>query len=157
MNKRTGIVLIFVGIVAWLFLKNCGGVDSIPNIWKKETNFESIDTLSYSPPLIDESTEEQIKERVDKAVSTTENSVNDIIHKVEILQAELITVKTAPPKLIHDTIYIDPEPDSVMIYNIFEHAVSYGDETYIHIDTVQQRLVSKEYVQKYIINSPYYP
>ena len=74
-----------------------------------------------------------------------------------MLQAELITVKTTPPKLIHDTIYIDPKPDSVMIYNIFERAVSYGDETYIHIDTVQQRLVSKEYVQKYIINSPYYP
>lgn len=157
MNKRTGIVLIFVGIVAWLFLKNCGGVDSTPKVWEKETNFESIDTLSYSPPLIDESAEEQIKERVDKAVSTAENSVDNIIHRVEVLQAELITIKTAPPKLVYDTIYVDPEPDSVMIYNIFEYAKTYGDETYIHKDTIQQRLVSKEYVQKYIIDSPYYP
>jgi len=157
MNKRTGIVLIFVGIVVWLFLKNCGGVDSTPKVWEKETNFESIDTLSYSLSLIDESTEEQIKERVDKAVLTAENSVDNIIHRVEVLQAELITVKTTPPKLIHDTIYVDPEPDSVMIYNIFEYAKTYGDETYIHKDTIQQRLVSKEYVQKYIINSPYYP
>ena len=156
MNKRTGIVLIIVGIIAWLFLRKCGNVESTTTIWEEKT-ISQIDTLSYSPPLFDESAEEQIKQRIDIAVAATENSVDDIIHKVEALQAELIVVKTTPPKLVHDTIYITPEPDSVMIYNIFEHAVTYGDETYIHVDTVQQRLVSRDYVQKYIINSPYYP
>ena len=67
------------------------------------------------------------------------------------LKAEVIEYEQGLKEIVYDTVEVEVEPDSVMIYNVFEHAETYGGETYIHRDTIQSRKVSREYVQKYII------
>jgi hypothetical protein len=136
-------ILIAVIVVAFLLLRNCG--DSSP---KTIDNVIVIDTVTT---VVQDTIVISIEDRIDRAVTKTETKVEVMTEEMVALKAEVIEYEQGLKEIVYDTVEVEVEPDSVMIYNVFEHAETYGGETYIHRDTIQSRKVSREYVQKYII------
>lgn len=147
MNRRTWITLLAVAI-ALLLLRAC------PRKEKVTYSTEEVEIKTYVDTTVYTIVDTQfiaIEKRINKAVETAAERKEVAVQKIEVLQAKLIEVETTELQLVYDTVRVQVQPDSVMIYNVFEHAKTYGDETYIHRDTIQSRKVSREYVQKYII------
>ena len=147
MNRRTWITLLAVAI-ALLLLRMC------PQKEKVTYSTEEVEIKTYVDTTVYTIVDTQfiaIEKRINKAVQTATERKEVAVQKIEVLQAKLIEVETTELQLVYDTVKVQVQPDSVMIYNVFEHAKTYGDETYIHRDTIQSRKVSREYIQKYII------
>jgi len=147
MNRRTWITLLAVAI-ALLLLRMC------PQKEKVTYSTEEVEVKTYVDTTVYTIVDTQfiaIEKRINKAVETAAERKEVAVQKIEVLQAKLIEVETTELQLVYDTVEVKVEPDSVMIYNVFEHAKTYGGETYIHRDTIQSRKVSREYIQKYII------
>jgi len=148
MNKRNGIVLVVMGVILLLLLRAC------PQEKKKTYSTEEIKIKTYVDTTVYTIVDTQfvsIEKRINQAVQTAEERKETAVQKIEVLEAKLIEVKTIEKQLVYDTVEVQVEPDSLMIYNVFEYAKDYGDETYIHRDTIQSRKVSREYVQKFIV------
>jgi len=148
MNKRNGIVLVVMGVILLLLLRAC------PQEKKKTYSTEEIEVKTYVDTAVYTIVDTQfvsIEKRINQAVRTAEERKETAVQKIEVLEAKLIEIKTVEQQLVYDTVEVQIEPDSLMIYNVFEYAKDYGDETYIHRDTIQSRKVSREYVQKFIV------
>lgn len=147
MNRRTWITLLAVAI-ALLLLRMC------PQKEKVTYSTEEIDIKTYVDTTVYTVVDTQfvtIEKRIEKAVTKTETKVEVMAEEMVTLKAEVLEYEQGLKQIVYDTVKVKVEPDSVMIYNVFEHAKTYGGETYIHRDTIQSRKVSREYVQKYII------
>ena len=136
-------ILIAVIVVAFLLLRDCGG--SSPKTIENVIVVDTVTTVVQDTIVI------SIEDRIDRAVTKTETKVEVMAEEMVTLKAEVLEYEQGLKEIVYDTVEVEVEPDSVMIYNVFEHAETYGDETYIHRDTIQSRKVSREYVQKYII------
>jgi hypothetical protein len=147
MNRRTWITLLAVAI-ALLLLRMC------PQKEKVTYSTEEVEVKPYIDTTVRTVVDTQfvtIEKRIEKAVTKTETKVEVMAEEMVTLKAEVIEYEQGLKQIVYDTVEIEVEPDSVMIYNVFEYAKTYGDETCIHRDTIQSRKVSREYVQKYII------
>jgi hypothetical protein len=147
MNRRTWITLL-AAAVALLLLRACPRKEKVTYPTEEVEIKTYVDTTVYT---IVDTQFIAIEKRINKAVQTATERKEVAVQKMEVLQAKLIEVETTKLQLVYDTVEVQVQPDSVMIYNVFEYAKTYGDETYIHRDTIQSRKVSREYVQKYII------
>ena len=147
MNRRTWVTLLAVAI-ALLLLRAC------PQKEKVDYSTEEVEVKTYIDTTVYTVVDTQfvaIEKRIEKAVTKTETKVEVMAEEMVTLKAEVIEYEQGLKQIVYDTVEVEVEPDSVMIYNVFEYAKTYGDETYIHRDTIQSRKVSREYVQKYII------
>jgi len=148
MTKRNGIVLVVIGVILLLLLKAC------PQKEQRTYSTEEIEVKTYADTAVYTIVDTQfvsIEKRINRAVQTAEKRKETAVQKIEVLKAKIIKIKTVEQQLIYDTVEVQVEPDSLMIYNVFEYAKDYGGETYIHRDTIQSRKVSREYVQKFIV------
>jgi hypothetical protein len=136
-------ILITLIVVVVLLLRNCGGSSS-------ET-IENVIVVDTVTTVVQDTVVVSIEERIERAVAKTETRVEVMAEEMVTLKAEVIEYEQGLKEIVYDTVEVEVEPDSVMIYNVFEYAKTYGEETYIHRDTIQSRKVSREYVQKYII------
>jgi type IV pilus biogenesis protein CpaD/CtpE len=136
-------ILIAVIVAAFLLLRGCG--DSTPKTFENVIVVDTVKTVVQDTIVI------SIEDRIDRAVTKTETKVEVMAEEMVTLKAEVIEYEQGLKQIVYDTVEVQVEPDSVIIYNVFEHAKTYGGETYIHRDTIQSRKVSREYVQKYII------
>jgi len=136
-------ILVALIVAAILLLRGCG--DSTPKTFENVIVVDTVTTVVQDTIVI------SIEDRIDRAVTKTETKVEVMTEEMVTLKAEVIEYERGLKQIVYDTVEVQVEPDSVMIYNVFEHAKTYGDETYIHRDTIQSRKVSREYVQKYII------
>lgn len=136
-------ILVALIVAAILLLRNCGGSSS-------ET-IENVIVVDTVTTVVQDTVVISIEDRIDRAVTKTETKVEVMTEEMVTLKAEVIAYEQGLKQIVYDTVEVEVEPDSVMIYNVFEYAKTYGDETYIHRDTIQSRKVSREYVQKYII------
>ena len=136
-------ILVTLIVAAILLLRNCG--DGPTN------TFENVIVVDTVTTAVQDTVVVSIEERIEKAVAKTETRVEVMAEEMVTLKAEVIEYEQGLKEIVYDTVEVEVEPDSVMIYNVFEYAKTYGDETYIHRDTIQSRKVSREYVQKYII------
>jgi hypothetical protein len=136
-------ILVALIVAAILLLRNCGGSSS-------ET-IENVIVVDTVTTVVQDTVVISIEDRIDRAVTKTETKVEVMTEEMVTLKAEVIAYEQGLKQIVYDTVEVEVEPDSVMIYNVFEYAKTYGEETYIHRDTIQSRKVSREYVQKYII------
>lgn len=136
-------ILVALIVAAILLLRNCS--DAPTSTLEKVIVVDTVTTVVQDTVVI------SIEERIEKAVTKTETKVEVMAEEMVTLKAELIEYEQGLKQIVYDTVEVEVEPDSVMIYNVFEHAKTYGGETYIHRDTIQSRKVSRDYVQKYII------
>lgn len=136
-------ILVALIVVVVLLLRNCG--DATTSTLEKVIVVDTVTTVVQDTVVI------SIEDRIDRAVTKTETKVEVMAEEMVTLKAEVIEYEQGLKQIVYDTVEVQMEPDSVMIYNVFEHAETYGEETYIHRDTIQARKVSREYVQKYII------
>ena len=136
-------ILVALIVAVILLLRNCGG--SSPKTIENVIVVDTVTTVVQDTVVI------SIEERIERAVTKTETKVEVMTEEMVTLKAEVLEYEKGLKEIVYDTVEVQVEPDSVMIYNVFEHAETYGDETYIHRDTIQSRKVSREYVQKYII------
>ena len=136
-------ILVALIVAVILLLRNCGG--SSPKTIENVIVVDTVTTVVQDTVVI------SIEERIERAVTKTETKVEVMTEEMVTLKAEVLEYEQGLKEIVYDTVEVQVEPDSVMIYNVFEHAETYGDETYIHRDTIQSRKVSREYVQKYII------
>jgi len=149
MNKRNGIVLVVMGVILLLLLKACP---------QKETRTYSVDdveTKTYEDTTVYTIVDTQfvtIEKRINKAVAVAEERKEMAVQKIEVLEAKLVHTTTIEKEIIYDTLVV--EPDSLMIYNVFEYNKVYDDSVVLHLDTIQRRWVSRSYVQKFIIQTP---
>jgi len=147
MNRRTWVTLLAVAI-ALLLLRAC------PRKEKVTYSTEEVEVKTYIDTTVYTVIDTQfiaIEKRIEKAVTKAETKVEVMVEEMVTLKAEVIEYEQGLKQIVYDTVEVKVEPDSVMIYNVFEHAETYGNETYIHRDTIQSRKVSREYIQKYII------
>ena len=149
MTKRNGVVLVVIGVILLLLLKACpqkdprtSSVDQVATkIYKDTTVYTIVDTQFVT-----------IEKRIDKAVSAAEKQKEIDALKICLLEAKLVHTTTIEREIIYDTLFV--EPDSLMIYNVFEYNKVYDDSVALHIDTIQRRWVSRSYAQKLIIQTP---
>lgn len=149
MSKRNGVVLVVIGVILLLLLKACpqkdprtSSVDQVETkIYKDTTVYTIVDTQFVT-----------IEKRIDKAVSAAEKQKEIDALKICLLEAKLVHTTTIEREIIYDTLFV--EPDSLMIYNVFEYNKVYDDSVALHIDTIQRRWVSRSYAQKLIIHTP---
>ena len=127
-------ILVALIVAAILLLRNCGGSSS-------ET-IENVIVVDTVTTVIQDTVVISIEERIEKAVTKTETKVEVMAEEMVTLKAEVIEYEQGLKQIVYDTVEVEVEPDSVMIYNVFEHAETYGGETYIHRDTIQSRKVS---------------
>lgn len=136
-------ILVTLIVAAILLLRNCGDAPT--------GTLENVIVVDTVTTVVQDTIVISIEDRIDRAVTKTETKVEVMVEEMVTLKAEVIEYEQGLKQIVYDTVEVEVEPDSVMIYNVFEHAETYGEETYIHRDTIQARKVSREYVQKYII------
>lgn len=136
-------ILIALIVVTVLLFRDCG--DTTPKTFENVIVVDTVTTVVQDTVVI------SIEERIERAVAKTETKVEVMAEEMLTLKAEVIEYEQGLKEIVYDTVEVKVQPDSVMIYNVFEYAKTYGEETYIHRDTIQSRKVSREYVQKYII------
>ena len=149
MNKRNGIVLIVIGVILLLLLKACPQKDP------RAYSVDEVETKTYEDTTVYTIVDTQfvtIEKRINKAVAVAEERKEMAVQKIEVLEAKLVHTTTIEREIIYDTLVV--EPDSLMIYNVFEYNKVYDDSVVLHLDTIQRRWVSRSYVQKLIIQTP---
>ena len=149
MSKRNGVVLVVIGVILLLLLKAC------PQKNPRTPSFDQVDTKTYKDTTVYTIVDTQfvtIEKRIDKAVSAAEKQKEIDALKICLLEAKLVHTTTIEREIIYDTLFV--EPDSLMIYNVFEYNKVYDDSVALHIDTIQRRWVSRSYAQKLIIHTP---
>ena len=149
MTKRNGVALVVIGVILLLLLKAC------PQKNPKTFSVDKVETKIYKDTTVYTIVDTQfvtIEKRIDKAVSAAEKQKEIDALKICLLEAKLVRTATTETEIIYDTLLV--EPDSVMIYNVFEYNKVYNDGTVVHIDTIQRRWVSRSYAQKLIIQTP---
>lgn len=149
MNKRNGIVLVVMGVILLLLLKAC------PQKEPRVYSVDDVEIKSYEDTTVYTIVDTQfvtIEKRINKAVAVAEERKEMAVQKIEVLEAKLVHTTTIEREIIYDTLVV--EPDSLMIYNVFEYNKVYDDSVVLHLDTIQRRWVSRSYVQKFIIQTP---
>ena len=149
MTKRNGVVLVVIGVILLLLLKAC------PQKNPRTPSFDQVHTKTYKDTTVYTIVDTQfvtIEKRIDKAVSAAEKQKEIDALKICLLEAKLVHTTTIEREIIYDTLFV--EPDSLMIYNVFEYNKVYDDSVALHIDTIQRRWVSRSYAQKLIIHTP---
>ena len=149
MTKRNGVVLVVIGVILLLLLKACPQKDP------RTPSFDQVETKIYKDTTVYTIVDTQfvtIEKRIDKAVSAAEKQKEIDALKICLLEAKLVHTTTIEREIIYDTLFV--EPDSLMIYNVFEYNKVYDDSVALHIDTIQRRWVSRSYAQKLIIHTP---
>ena len=149
MNKRNGIVLVVMGVILLLLLKAC------PQKEPRTYSVDEVETKTYEDTTVYTIVDTQfvtIEKRINKAVAVAEERKEMAVQKIEVLEAKLVHTTTVEREIIYDTLVV--EPDSLMIYNVFEYNKVYNDSVVLHLDTIQRRWVSRSYVQKFIIQTP---
>lgn len=146
MNKRNGIVLVAMGVILLLLLKAC------PQKEPRAYSVDDVEIKTYEDTTVYTIVDTQfvtIEKRINKAVAVAEERKEMAVQKIEVLEAKLVHTTTIEREIIYDTLVV--EPDSLMIYNVFEYNKVYDDSVVLHLDTIQRRWVSRSYVQKFII------
>jgi hypothetical protein len=162
MKKGYRLFLICVVGLMIIALYTCKAYNSYEE--KVENVVAPLDTggvlVISSDSLIEELDELAIllEARVEHDVDTLETAIMDIIANRKQLVTQLRNTKNT---VVYDTIkvvkYIPVVPDSMTVHNVIE-TIKYDSVglTYVKTDTIQSRVVSREYYQKYLIDSPYW-
>ena len=152
-NKHI-IAIAVVVVICTLLIRNCGSkvstADPIPQ-YRYETIRDTV-TTTITKTKIDTIVIE-IEEAINNITSQTETNVKEVVRERDSMVVRIVELEQVTNITVYDTVrvYVDIQPDSVTIYNVWEYESFDGKEIRNTRDTVETQRVYKHYAQKYII------
>ena len=152
-NKHI-IAIAVVVVICTLLIRNCGSkvstADPIPQ-YRYETIRDTV-TTTITKTKIDTIVIE-IEEAINNIMSQTETIVKEVVRERDSMVVRIVELEQVTNITVYDTVrvYVDIQPDSVTIYNVWEYESFDGKEIRNTRDTVETQRVYKHYAQKYII------